>query len=118
TIHLDGLYAQAMTGLFHEEELMELIASAKRFERKYGVTIDSAMQSDVPGYTWGLTTALVANGIRQMTVAPNVRHRIGRVLTWGDRPFHWETPDGRDRVLFWMTSKGYSMFRYATENPT
>lgn len=118
TIHLDGLYAQAMTGLFHEEELMELIASAKHFERKYGVTIDSAMQSDVPGYTWGLTTALVANGIRQMTVAPNVRHRIGRVLTWGDRPFHWETPDGRDRVLFWMTSKGYSMFRYATENPT
>lgn len=117
TIHLDALYAQAMTGLYTGEELMELMSAAKRFAREHGIPIDSAMQSDVPGYTWGLATALAANGIRHISLGPNVRHRIGHVLEWGDRPFYWETPDGRDRILFWMTSKGYSFFRYATENP-
>src|SRR5690606_23179247 len=32
-IPLDALYAQGMTGLYSEEELMELMSSAKRFER-------------------------------------------------------------------------------------
>ena len=111
SIHLDVLYAQAMSGIYSEEELMELMAAAKRFAREHGVTIDSAMQSDVPGYTWGLASTLAANGVRHISLGPNAGHRVGHTFHWGDRPFYWETPDGKDKVLFWMAGKGYSMFQ-------
>jgi len=111
SIHLDVLYAQAMSGLYSEEELMELMAGAKLFAREHGVTIDSAMQSDVPGYTWGLASALAAHGVRHISLGPNASHRIGHTFHWGDRPFYWETPDGKDKVFFWMPRTGYSLFQ-------
>ncbi len=110
SIHMDALYAQAMSGIYTEEELMELMASAKRFEKEYGVQIDSIMQSDVPGYTWGLVSALAQNGVRYMSVGPNAGHRIGWTFEWGDKPFYWVSPSGEHKVLFWMPSTGYSWF--------
>lgn len=109
-IHLDVMYAQAMTGIYSEEELFELMASAKRFEKQYGVTINSAMQTDVPGYTWGLVPALAQCGVKYISVGPNWGHRIGHTYEWGDRPFYWVSPSGRDKVLFWMCGRGYSLF--------
>ena len=109
-IHLDVMYAQAMSGIYSEEELFELMADAKRYERQYGVTIDSAMQSDVPGYTWGLVPALAQAGVKYISVGPNSGHRIGHVYEWADKPFYWVSPSGKEKVLFWMCGKGYSMF--------
>lgn len=127
-IHLDVLYAQAMTGMYNDEELFELMGAAKRFEKKYGVTITSAMQSDVPGYTWGLVSALAHNGVKHLSVGPNwfangsadtyyqeanilgKTHRGGRVFDWGDKPFYWLGPDGKSKVLFCMPGWGYSGF--------
>ena len=109
-IHLDVLYAQAMTGMYTDEELFELMASAKRFEREHGVPIDSAMQTDVPGYSWGLCAALAANGVPYLSLGPNAGHRVGHTYHWGDRPFYWEAPNGRDKVLFWLAGRGYSLF--------
>jgi alpha-mannosidase len=115
SIHLDSLYAQAMTGMYSEEELMELMSAAKRFERAHGVPVVSAMQSDVPGYTWGLTAALAHNGVDFLSAGPNYfwnqgAHRGGRVMEWADRPFWWVSPSGKEKVLFWMTGWGYSGF--------
>ncbi|NQV31942.1 MAG: hypothetical protein HQ515_04565, partial [Phycisphaeraceae bacterium] len=109
-IHLDVMYAQAMSGIYSEEELFELMADAKRYERQYGVTIDSAMQSDVPGYTWGLVPALAQAGVKYISVGPNSGHRIGHTYEWADKPFYWVSPSGKEKVLFWMCGKGYSMF--------
>ena len=126
-IHLDVLYAQAMTGMYTEEELFELMGAAKRFEKQYGVPIASAMQSDVPGYTWGLAAALAHNGAAYLSVGPNwfglggadwykgakivgYTHRGGRVFDWADQPFWWMDPSGQHKVLFWMTGWGYSGF--------
>ena len=110
-IHLDVLYAQAMTALYSEEELFELMACAKLFEQEYGVGIDSAMQSDVPGYTWGLVSALAAHDVHYISVGPNSGHRVGHTFHWGDKPFYWVAPNGKDKVLFWMAGRGYSMFQ-------
>ncbi len=109
-IHLDVLYAQAMTGMFTEEELFELMAAAKRFEAEWGVTIDSAMQSDVPGYTWGLVSALAHHGVKYISIGPNHFHRMGYTFEWGDKPFWWEDPSGEHHVLFWMCGDGYAYF--------
>ncbi len=109
-IHMDVLYAQAMTGIYTEEEMMELMTSAKMFEKKYGVKIDSAMQSDVPGYTWGLATALAKHGVKYLSVGPNAAHRVGRLYEWADHPFYWVSPSGKEKILFWMPMGGYSRF--------
>lgn len=127
-IHLDVMYAQAMTGLYHEEELVELMGAAKRFEKAHQVPITSAMQSDVPGYTWGLVSVLGQCGVPYLSVGPNwfatggaddffqgeqivgKTHRGGRVFRWADQPFWWEGPSG-NRVLLWMPGWGYSGFQ-------
>jgi alpha-mannosidase len=109
-IHLDVLYAQAMTGMYTEEELFELMGAAKRFEAEHGVPIDSAMQSDVPGYTWGLAAALAHHGVKYMSIGPNHFHRMGYTFEWGDKPFWWVDPSGEHRVLFWMCGDGYAYF--------
>ncbi len=114
-IHLDVLYAQAMTGMYSEEELMELMAAAKRFEQKYGVAITSAMQSDVPGYTWGLVTALAHNGVNSISLGPNGGHRVGLTYEWADRPFWWVGPSGQQKVLFYMCGNGYYGLKNADE---
>ncbi|AQT68769.1 alpha-mannosidase [Anaerohalosphaera lusitana] len=115
TMHMDAMYAQAMTGIYSEEELFELMAAAKRFEKEAGIEITSAMQTDVPGYTWGLTSALAHWGVKYMSVGPNSGHRLGHTFTWGDRPFYWVSPSGKHRILFWMAGKGYGWFH---GNPT
>jgi len=109
-IHQDVLYAQAMTGVYSEEELFELMTRAKLFEREYKVPIVSAMQTDVPGYTWGLSAALAHHGVKYITAGPNGGHRVGRTYAWGDRPFYWVSPSGRHKVLFWLSAKGYAWF--------
>lgn len=111
-IHLDALYAQGMTGLYAEEELMELMSSAKRFERQHGVPIISAMQSDVPGHSWGMVSALAHHGVKYLSTAPNYTHRIGRVYDWADRPFYWVSPSGEERILCWLPGRGYSWFQW------
>lgn len=109
-IHQDVLYAQAMTGIYSEEQLFELMGSAKRFEKNYGVPVVSAMQTDVPGYTWGFAAALAHNGVKYMSVGPNWGHRVGHTFAWADKPFYWVCPSGKHRVLFWMAGRGYSWF--------
>jgi alpha-mannosidase len=128
-IHIDVLYAQAMTGMYTDEELFELMGAAKRFEKKYGVQVVSAMQSDVPGYTWGLASALAHNGVDYLSVGPNWFSKGGtndyfkgakivglgamsggHVFEWADQPFWWVNPSGKHKVLFWMPGWGYSGF--------
>jgi len=127
-IHVDVLYAQAMTGMYSEEELFELLGAAKRFGKKHGIPVTSAMQSDVPGYTWGLASALAHHEVSYLSVGPNWfasggpddyfhegkivgrTHRGGRVFHWADRPFWWTSPSGKHKVFFWMPGWGYSGF--------
>ncbi|MBN2064126.1 MAG: hypothetical protein JW745_04930, partial [Sedimentisphaerales bacterium] len=109
-IHIDVMYAQAMTGGYREEELFELMGSAVRFCKKYGIELNSCTQSDVPGYTWGLVSALAHNGIKYISVGPNGGHRVGHTFYWADKPFYWLGADGKSKVLFWMDGTGYSRF--------
>jgi hypothetical protein len=114
SIGLDALYGNALTGLCRPEELFQLTASARRLSQKHGLVIDSAMISDIPGFTWGLVPALAHSGVKYLSIAPNRGHRIGYALSeWGDKPFYWSSPSGEQRVLCWMAGKGYSWFHGA-----
>jgi hypothetical protein len=109
-IALDGMYLNELTGLCRPEELLRLFHYTKKLEAQTGVTIDSAMISDVPGYTWGTVTAMAQAGIKYFSVAPNYIDRIGTVLVqWENKPFWWIGPDGHSKVLVWIPFRGYAM---------
>lgn len=121
TIGLDALYGNELTALCRPEELLELTGYARRLAAQYDLTIDSAMISDVPGYTWGTIPALAWSGVKFFSIGPNRGHRIGYTLSeWGDKPFYWVSPSGKQRVLCWIHAEGYSWFHrgpfYSTDD--
>ena len=68
------------------------------------------MISDVPGYTWGLVTAMAQAGIKYFSPAPNYFDRIGDILQkCEDKPFYWISPSGKEKVLVWIPYKGYAL---------
>lgn len=109
-IAINGMYANELTGLCRPEELLQLFAGAARFGAQCGVKVDSAMQSDVPGMTWGTASAMAQAGIKYFSLAPNYFDRIGDMMTqWQDKPFWWIGPSGREKILVWVPWTGYAL---------
>jgi len=117
-IGLQALLANELTGLCHPEELFHLTEFARDLAKRYELSINSAMITDIPSYTWSLVPALAQSGVKYFSSGPNYMSnlpdggdRIGKALkAWGDRPFYWVSPSGTEKVLFWMAGRGYSWF--------
>lgn len=117
SICLSGLYANILTGLSEPEEAFHYTDYAAQLRKQYGVTINSAMMSDIPGVAWTTVTGLAKGGISYFSSGPNFMgethpyggDRVGHfVKTWGDKPVWWVSPSGEEKVLFWTAAKGYS----------
>ena len=109
-VELDALYGNELTALCRPEELLRLMQWGDRLGRRCGVKVDSAMISDVPGYTWGTVSALNQAGVKYFSIGPNYLDRIGRTMsTWQDKPFYWIGPDGKHKVLCWIPYLGYAL---------
>ena len=117
-IGLDALYANELTALCSAEELLELVGYARRIRARYGFKVESAMISDVPGYSWGIVPVLAQSGVRYLSVGPNNGHRIGRTFLLADKPFYWQSPSGKEKILIWIHGKGYSWFHTALQTAT
>ncbi|MCP5522460.1 MAG: hypothetical protein H7A46_13025 [Verrucomicrobiales bacterium] len=116
-IGLQALYGNELTGLCRPEELLRLVGAAQRIGQLCETPVTSAMITDVPGYTWGIVPAFAHSGVKYFSVGPNGGDRIGRTAAaWGDKPFWWVGPNGRDKVLFWMTGTGYYRVFSSAEN--
>lgn len=108
---LPALFTNQLTGLCNGEELTHLLDEAHSLSKELGVTIDSALITDVPGYTWGLIPVLAQAGVKYFSIGPNLSWRIGNILeVWGDKPFYWASPCGKHKVLTWIGLAGYSWF--------
>jgi len=109
-VGLDAFYGNVLTGLCRPEELVRLMSYAMRLSAEWGVPIESAMISDVPGYTWSTVSAMAHAGVKYFSFAPNYFDRMGGTMKeWQNRPFWWRSPDGRQRVLCWCPSRGYAL---------
>ena len=109
-VSLQGMYLNELTGLCRPEELIRLFRYSTKLADQCSTTIDSAMISDVPGYTWGTVTAMAQAGIKYFSVAPNYFDRIGTILKeWENKPFYWIGPDGKSKVLVWIPYRGYAL---------
>ena len=117
-IGLDAFYDNALTGLCRPEELLNLMGYGMRLSQACGVPIESAMVSDVPGYTWSIVSAMAQAGVKYFSFAPNYFDRMGSTMKeWQNRPFWWEGPDGKSRVLCWCPSRGYALGHQIGEGP-
>ncbi len=118
SIGLQALYANELTGICRPEELFHLTDCARRLSERYGLVINSAMITDIPGYTWSIVPALAQCGIEYLSSGPNYVPSLpdggdrigGSTRAWGDRPFYWTSPSGKDKILFWVAGRGYSWF--------
>jgi len=108
-VALNGMYANELTGLCRPEELLQLFRYSEILRKQCGVPLDSAMLSDVPGFTWGTVTALAQAGIRYFSCGPNGFDRVGRLRDWYDKPFWLLSRSGKETVLVWMPWHGYNI---------
>ena len=116
-IGLQALYGNELTALCRPEELLRLVSFAQRLSERTGAPIESAMITDVPGYTWGMVPTFAHSGVKYFSIGPNGSDRIGHTATaWGDKPFWWIGPNGKDKVLVWMTGTGYYRVFSSPEN--
>ena len=109
-VGLDAFYCNILTGLCRPEELLNLMRYATLLSDQSGVPIESAIISDVPGYTWGTVSAMAQAGVKYFSFAPNYFDRMGSTMKeWQNKPFWWRGPDGKSRVLCWCPSRGYAL---------
>jgi alpha-mannosidase len=106
-VELNGMYLNELTGLCRPEELLRLFRYSTKLADLTGVPIESAMISDVPGYTWGTVTALAQAGIKYFSIGPNGGYDGYLMQDWPNRPFYWVGPDGHSKVLAWIPLDGY-----------
>jgi len=117
-IGLQALPANMLTGICLPEELFRMTDYARSLSRQYGLTINSAMITDIPSYSWSVVPALVQSGVKYFSSGPNYMpnlpdggDRIGNAMkAWADKPFYWVSPSGKEKLLFWMAGRGYSWF--------
>jgi alpha-mannosidase len=109
-VALNGAYANELTGLCRAEELLQLFYYSTQLGKTCGVKVDSAMMSDVPGFSWGTVPAMFQAGIKYFSAAPNFFDRIGTfMVAWQDKPFWWVSPSGKEKILFWVPWTGYAL---------
>ena len=104
-IEIHALPFSMHTEAYSFDELARQLAFTAEVRETLGVDVVSAMQTDVPGATIGLSTLLTDAGVRYFLVAHNYAGRsIPHHLDGPDleRPFWWQAPDG-ERVLAWYT---------------
>lgn len=117
SIGLSGFYANMMTGLSMPEEVFHYTDYAEKLRSKFDLPIESAMITDVPGATWATVEGFAKAGIKYFSDGPNYLgknnpyegDRVGHfVKTWGDKPVWWQSPSGKEKLLFWTAGRGYS----------
>lgn len=111
SIGVSALFANMLTGLANSVEMSHFYDFARELREQYKLPMDSAVTSDVPGFTWGIVSAMAQSGVKYFATAPNMGDRIGYTLkAWGDKPFYWQSQSGGERVLTWMAGASYSTF--------
>ena len=111
SIGLSALYANMLTGLANSVEMSHFFDFARSLRTDYHIPMTTAVTSDVPGFSWGMVSALAQSGVEYFATAPNSGDRIGYVLqAWGDKPFYWASQSGQEKVLTWMAGASYSTF--------
>jgi len=105
-IAVGGGYANMHSSMLDSEELNRFFYPAALLRRQQGITIDTVLMNDVPGWSWALPQAMARSGCAYFLTGPNTWLGGAAAIPMADRPFYWEGPDG-SRVLTWMSYNSY-----------
>ncbi len=99
-ISVDAGYVSTNTSASSDEELLQLFRFGKEIESQTGVPVQTMVQTDIPGMSWGTVTAANQVGIRYILSLFNGYDRTGWTHELSFHPFWWVGPDGKSKVLF------------------
>jgi hypothetical protein len=105
-VEIGGAFASMHSGMMSGESVNRTFDLGLSLARELGGKITTAIQDDVPGYTWAYPQAMRQHGIRFFLTGINTSFGGKPELTYKDIPFYWEGPDG-SRVLTWIAN-GYA----------
>ena len=87
-----------MTPLMDHSMVIDVLKPLKFLREEVGVTVRSAMNTDVNGLPWGVVDALLDHGITGISMAINEHY--GHALKPWPRAFNWQAPGGRSITAY------------------
>lgn len=99
-ISVDAGYVSTNTSASSDEELLQLFRFGKEIESQTGIPVQTMVQTDIPGMSWGTVTAANQMGIKYILSLFNGYDRTGWTHEFSFHPFWWTGPDGKSKVLF------------------
>ncbi|WP_183557802.1 glycoside hydrolase family 38 C-terminal domain-containing protein [Mucilaginibacter sp. SP1R1] len=99
-LHLDASYVNTNTSAAADEEMFEFLRHSRELEKLTGKKIETYVQVDVPGMSWGIVPVAARQGIKYIFAMNNGSDRVGRSTQMSYKPFWWKGPDGKSKVLF------------------
>ena len=99
-LHLDAGYIHTNTTASADEELFEFFRQTDKMEKITGKKIETLVQVDIPGMSWGIVPVAAKLGIKYCLAMNNGSDRVGLSTDLSFRPFWWLGPDGKSKILF------------------
>ncbi|MDE5417398.1 hypothetical protein L3049_05200 [Labilibaculum sp. DW002] len=99
---LDAGYVNVNTSVSGDEELMELFRQAKEYEKITGKKIETIVQVDIPGMSWGIVPVAAKLGVKYCFSLNNGQGRIGWSMEQSFKPFWWADESGNNRILYFQ----------------
>lgn len=99
-ISIDAGYVSTNTSASSDEELLQLFRFGKEIESQTGIPVQTMVQTDIPGMSWGTVTAANQMGVKYILSLFNGYDRTGWTHEFSFHPFWWVGPDGKSKVLF------------------
>lgn len=122
-LEITALWGNQTAALCGHEEQFRLMYPQFALARDFGVHIDTAMHNDIPGFSWGLISAMASAGVKYLALGlpgwyfSGWDGQTGEHGPWDESqvqdvrmpgPWWWEGPDGQ-RVLTWYNFHGHEM---------
>jgi alpha-mannosidase len=99
-LHLDAGYVHTNTSSSAGEELFEFFNERSVIQELTGKKIETLVQVDIPGMSWGIVPVAADLGIRYCFALNNGSGRVGLSTELSFKPFWWLGPDGKSKILF------------------
>jgi hypothetical protein len=97
---LDAGYVNVNTTLASEEELIEFFRQGQEYEKITGQKIETLVQVDIPGMSWGMIPLASKLGIKYIFSFNNGYDRVGWSTDHNFKPFWWSDAQGKNKLLY------------------
>ena len=99
-LHLDAGYIHSNTSTSADNEFFEYFRYRNELQKLTGTKIETLVQVDIPGMSWGIVPVASKLGIKYCFALNNGSDRVGLSMELSFKPFWWIGPDGKSKILF------------------